>query len=85
MRIPTGFLTLFILASTVFFPWLVTGIITVLLAPWEPLLPLAVGMVFDALYSAPGAHAFPVFSLYGAVLTAGAFFVRERLRASILR
>ncbi len=81
----TRLLTLAALCSTALFPWWVTGILVVLLAPFEPLVPVAVGMLFDALYYAPGAHAFPVFSLYGLVLTVLAYFVRERVRASIIR
>jgi hypothetical protein len=85
MKFFTGTATIFILFSTVMLPWIFTSIIALFLASLEPLIPFAIGIIFDILYFAPGSSAFPLFTLCGLVATGVAFFVRERLRASIIR
>ncbi len=85
MNIHQGFITFFVLGSTMFFPWIFTSVATLFIALREPLLPLAIGIIFDALYYAPHAHQFPVYTFYGFACTAVAFFVHKRLRSSTIR
>lgn len=80
-----GVLTLSTLVSVVLFPWLFTAVLAIVSAFWEPLVPLGAGIFADALYYTPHVQAFPLFTLAGAACTATAFFVRSRLRASIMR
>ena len=80
-----GVLTLLTFVSVVLFPWPCTVLLVLAGAYTEPLVPLAVGLFADTLYYAPQAHALPLYTLYGAVVTVGAFFVRSRLQASIIR
>ena len=79
-----GILTLGTLVSVIFFPWPLAALLALASSLLEPLLPLAAGIFADTLYYAPHASAIPLFTLYGAVATAIAFFVRGRLEASII-
>lgn len=79
-----GFLAAAALISTVFFPWKLTLVLAVVAAFFEPLVPLAVGMLADTLYYSSYAYAVPVFTIGGAACTAIAFIVRKRIRASII-
>lgn len=72
------------LTSVVFFPWPFTVFLALISAFTEPLVPLAVGICFDAFYYTPSAHSIPLFTLGGAAATAIALFVRSRLRAGII-
>ncbi len=85
MRIPTRALTLGALGSAVILPSAITGLLTLVIALWEPFAPFIVGILFDVLYWAPGAHAFPIFSMYGLAFSLCAFIVRKRLRSGIIR
>ena len=78
------FLTLDTFLSATFFPWPLTAVLALITAPFEPLVPLAVGIFIDLLQYVPHAYALPSFSIGGAVLTALAFFVRSRLNPSII-
>ncbi len=80
-----GALTFLTLASVALFPWPLTAALALTASSLEPLVPLAAGIFADALYYAPQAHAMPLFTLVGATCTAAAFFVRSRVRASIMR
>ncbi|HCR52072.1 TPA: hypothetical protein DIV48_00295 [Candidatus Kaiserbacteria bacterium] len=80
----SGILTLLAFVSTIFFPWSFTAALAIAVALFEPLVPLAVGLFADTLYYVPHAGTLPVFTLYGAVATMLAFFVRNRLNASII-
>lgn len=80
-----GTLTLFTLASVVLFPWPFTVLLAISAASLEPLVPLAAGIFADTLYYSPQAHTLPLFTLYGALCTLLAFFVRSRVRASIMQ
>lgn len=73
------------LASVVFFPWPLTVVLALTTSSLEPFVPLAAGIFADALYYAPQAQTVPLFTLVGAVCTAVAFFVRSRVRASLVR
>lgn len=79
-----GALTLVTFVSVLFFPWPLSALLATLSALSIPLLPLATGIFFDTLYYAPGSG-LPVFTVWGALLTAVAFFVRSRLNAGIIR
>ena len=79
-----GTLVVLSFISTIFFPWLFTVLLALAAALLEPLTPLALGLFADTLYYPPQAHAFPLFTLYGALVTALAFFVRSRLKTSII-
>lgn len=79
-----GTLTLLSLVSTVFFPWPLTALLALASSLLEPLVPLAAGLLADTLYYTPHAGALPLFTLYGALATAFAFFVRSRLSKSII-
>lgn len=80
-----GALTFLTLASVALFPWPLAAILALFASSLEPLMPLAAGMFADALYYAPQAHATPLFTLVGAACTLAAFFVRSRVRASLVR
>jgi len=79
-----GTLTILTFISTVLFPWPFTAVLALIASISEPLTPLAVGLFADVLYYAPQAVALPLFTFYGALATAIAFFVRSRLKASII-
>lgn len=78
-------LTVFSFISLLFFPWLFTVVLVLVSAFFIPLLPLAVGLSTDALYYAPHAGSIPLFTLYGAVMSALAIFVQKQLRTSIIK
>ncbi|MEK7554024.1 MAG: hypothetical protein AAB517_01510 [Patescibacteria group bacterium] len=80
-----GTLTILTFVSTVLFPWSLTALLALVASAFEPLVPLAIGIFADTLYYAPFSGALPVFSLYGALATTLAFFVRSRLKTSIIR
>lgn len=80
-----GLLTFLTLVSVVFFPWPLTAVLAVAAASLEPLVPLAAGLLADTLYYAPQAQAFPLFTLFGLLVTLAAFFVRSRVRTGAIR
>lgn len=79
-----GALTILAFVSTVLFPWSLSVIIALVATFFEPMVPLAVGLFTDTLYYTPQASAIPIFTLYGAIVTAIAFFVRSRLSTGII-
>lgn len=79
-----GMLTVLTFISAVLFPWPLMVILALVTSFFEPFVPLAVGLFADTLYYAPQAGALPLFTLYGALATGLAFFVRSRLKASII-
>lgn len=72
------------LASVVFFPWPLSAALALLSASVEPLVPLAAGLFADVLYYTPQGYGLPLFTLFGALCTSAAFFVRSRMRAGIM-
>lgn len=80
-----GALTFFAFVSVIFFPWPFTALLALVAAFTEPLVPLAVGLFADTLYYVPSAHAWPLLTLGGAVVTIIAVLVRSRLRAGTIR
>ncbi|MFZ2167574.1 MAG: hypothetical protein WAV50_01745 [Minisyncoccia bacterium] len=70
--------------SALCFPWPLTALLALSMALSEPLLPLAVGLFSDTLYYTPAVSSLPMFTLWGGLATGVAFFVRSRLRASII-
>jgi hypothetical protein len=79
-----GIFTLLAFVSAVLSPWPLTALLTLGIAIFEPLVPLAIGLFVDTLYYAPQAGAFPLSTLYGALVTVLAFLVRSRLKTSII-
>lgn len=79
-----GILTCMTFISAVLFPWPLTALLALVSSVTEPLVPLAAGLFTDTLFYAPSAHAFPLFTLSGAVVTTIAFLVRSQLRPSII-
>lgn len=69
--------------SLFFFPWPLTVLLTLGSGVLVPLVPLALGLLADALYWAPGAG-MPFYTLTGALITVLAFFVHARLWARIM-
>ena len=80
-----GVLTLSAVISPVLFPWPLTVVLVLAASVLEPLTPLAVGLFADTLYYVPHAGALPLFTLGGALLSAGMFFVRARLNTGSIR
>lgn len=80
-----GILTLLTFISTVLFPWPLTVLLALAVSLFEPLVPLAAGLFADTLYYVPQSGIVPTFTLYGALVTAVALFVRSRLKTSIIR
>jgi hypothetical protein len=74
-----GILTLATFVSVVLFPWPLTALLALASAFLEPLVPFAVGIFADTLYYSPQVALLPLFTLYGAVTTVVALFVRSRL------
>lgn len=79
-----GLFTLLAFISTILFPWPLTVLLTLGVSVYEPLVPLAIGIFADTLYYTPQAGVLPLFTIYGALLTIVAFFVRSRLKTSII-
>jgi len=79
-----GALTVLTFVSVVFLPWPLTAILAFATSVFEPLVPLAVGLFADTLYYTPQAGTLPLFTFVGALLTAVAFFVRNRLKTGII-
>lgn len=73
--------TLLTFVSAIVFPWPLTAFLTLGMALYEPLLPLATGLFADTLYYTPQGGALPLYTIFGAVATIVAFFVRSRLKA----
>lgn len=79
-----GSLTILAFISTVLFPWPFTAIIAIGASFIEPMIPLSIGIFADTLYYTSQSGAIPLFTLYGALATALAFFVRSRLKTGII-
>ena len=79
-----GVLVFFIFVSAIFFPWPLTAVLALVSSFFVPLLPFAVCIFADTLYYTPHAN-LPIFTIYGALVTGAALFVRSRLKASIIR
>jgi uncharacterized membrane protein YdjX (TVP38/TMEM64 family) len=77
-------LTLSALVSALIFPWPMTAILVLSVSLLEPLVPLSAGLLTDTLYYAPSSGGLPLFSIFGAIATALAFFVRSRLSKGII-
>lgn len=78
-------LTILSLISVVLFPWIYTLVLVCVTAAFEPLVPLAVGILADTLYYTSHAAAWPLYTLLGLVTSILAYFVRSGLRSSIIR
>lgn len=80
----SGILTFASAVSLLLFPWPLTAVLALAAGIFDPLVPLAVGLLADTLYWTPHAGAVPLFTLYGALATALSFFVRSRLAPGII-
>jgi hypothetical protein len=63
-------------------PWPLPAFLALAVSPVIPVAPLALGLMFDALYRAPGL--FPLASALGALASALALLVRKRLAPGII-
>lgn len=79
-----GVLAFSALISVVAFPFPYTIALVLVGSFFEPLLPLAIGLLADVLYYAPGMAIYPRYTIYGALLTGLVIFVRKQLRAGII-
>jgi len=79
-----GIATIGALISVVLFPWPLSVALAVCAAVYEPLVPLAVGILFDVFYFTPQGTTLPFFTIAGAVGTGVALFVHSRLRTGTL-
>ena len=70
------------LLSVVLFPWPFAAALALGTSFLEPLVPLSVGLLADALYFTPHANALPVCTLCGAAASALVLFVRRQLKTS---
>ncbi len=71
--------------SVVLFPWPLTACLMLGMSLFEPFIPLVAGALFDVFYYVPYGAALPLATLYGALASIVAFFVRSRLVAGIIR
>jgi len=71
--------------AIIYLPWPVAALLALLLAPFEPFAPLALGIFTDTLYYSSGTASFPHFAFAGVLVTALTLLVRTRLRAGIIR
>ena len=77
--------TLIACLSVVLFPWPLTAFLSLSISLFEPLVPLAVGMLADTLYYAPVDGAWPHFAFFGALASGTAIFVRSRLKTGSIK
>lgn len=82
--IRNGLLTVATFISVALFPWPLTVSLALVSSFFEPLVPLAAGVFADTLYYAPGAAAFPVFTLYGLALSIISALVRSQMRTGTI-
>jgi len=68
------------LVSALVFPWQATVVLALGAAFFEPLMPLATGLLLDVLYYVPQTTLWPRFTLFGALVSVVALVVRSRLR-----
>lgn len=80
-----GLLTVLTFISVILFPWPLSALLALISSLYVPLVPLAVGLFADTLYYAPQANLLPLFTIFGAVISIAALFVRSRLMASIIK
>lgn len=78
-------LTILTFVSAMLFPWPFTALLAIAASFFEPLIPLAAGLFADTLYYASSVEIIPLFTLYGAIVSVVAFFVRSRIKASIIK
>ena len=78
-------LVVFALVSVFFFPTLFTVLLVLAAAIVSPFVPLAAGLLAEALYGAPHAYAFPLYALWGLIASVVAFLVHRFVETSIIR
>ena len=78
-------ITIASLISAIVFPWSFACAAALAAAFFVPLAPLACGLLADALYYAPHAYPFPLYTVLGAFASAAALLVRRFVETSIMR
>lgn len=78
-------LTIFVFISLLFFPWPFSAILTIGSSFFIPFLPLAAGIFADTLYYTHKTEAVPFLTIYGAITTGIALFVRSQLSSDIIK
>ncbi len=76
-------LTLLALVSIIAFPWPLTVLIVLIAAPFEPFVPLVVGVAADVFYY-PQHAGMPFFTGLGALVTVSILLVRSQLKTGII-
>lgn len=74
-----------VVGSVFIFPWSFAAVLAVLGAFFEPMLPLAMGLVYDALYYSRYYYPLPLYTLAGALVSGIAHVVRVRVRPGMMR
>ena len=80
-----GISTILAFLSVLLFPWPLTVALALALALFEPWVPLSLGLFADTLYYTHFAGVLPLATFGAALVTVFAFFVRARLKTSIIR
>lgn len=70
--------------SALFFPWPLTALLAIGMSLFEPLVPLAVGLIADTLYYVPHDGTWPVYTFLGVLVSSTSLLVRSRLKTSII-
>ncbi|MDB5244506.1 MAG: hypothetical protein JWN18_376 [Parcubacteria group bacterium] len=70
--------------SVIFFPWLLTAGLAIVLAFIEPVAVIALGLFADTLYYSVHAGGLPLFTFGGLILGGIGLLVRNQLRASTM-
>jgi hypothetical protein len=70
--------------SVLWFPWGITILCMCLVAGYEPLAAVGVGLFADTLYYTHGAYPFPLMTLVGVVAAVAAVLVRKFFEARII-
>lgn len=81
MMLASGILTVLSFVSAILFPWPLTAALAIAVAFIDPLVPIALGLFMDTLYSAGG---WPQGTISGAGLAFVALVVRRWVRTSTM-
>lgn len=80
-----GVLTIFTFISVILFPWQFSALLAIASSIYVPLLPVSAGIFADTLYYTSQTSFLPIYSIFGAIFSGIAIFVRNRLSASIIK
>lgn len=79
-----GALTVAAMGGVVLFPWPLAALLALCAGWYEPFVPFAAGVLADALYYTVHTARLPWFTVFGALASALAVFVRSRLAAGTI-